>query len=416
MIDYKKYSVLYVDDEEKSLKGFQRAYGHMFRILTAKTAAEGFALLEANGDDVALLITDQLMPGEKGVWLLDKTREFRPEILRILATAYSDIDAVVQAVNTGAIYHYLTKPWDPHQLENTIKHALQLFTVQRERDQLLREKMSVLHNMMVSDRVVSLGFMAAGMSHHIRNSLVPVKTFIDMVPEQLQAENIEVATSKNPEFWKEYQESAQQHLEKINNLLKELWAVAETPGLAFTDRVHLHDVMLDVTMRLRDALAAKKVSVEIDIPESLPILTVDKVKFVRVFELLLKDEIVSLAEGSRVQISAGVVEGSGGQRVTVSVRDNGPGLSEETLRNIFDPFNTRSESPSEHGINLMACYFIVHYHGGRIEAHNVAEGGTEFRMEFPVSSNAPAQVVQSREFFQKLHMADELWQKLLSTR
>ncbi len=416
MIDYKTYSVLYVDDEEKSLKAFQRAFGNQFRILTAKTAVEGFAVLESNADDVALLITDQLMPGEKGVWLLDKTRQFRPEILRILATAYSDIDAVVQAVNTGAIYHYLTKPWDSQQLENTIKHALQLFTVQRERDQLLREKMSVLHNMMVSDRVVSLGFMAAGMSHHIRNSLVPVKTFIDMVPEQLQAENIQPSTSRNPEFWNEYQQSAQQHLEKINNLLKELWAVAETPGLAFTDRVHLHDVMLDVTMRLREALATKKVNVEINIPEELPILTVDKVKFVRIFELLLRDEIVSLPEDSRVQISATLQESSEGQRVQVCVRDNGPGLSEETLRNIFDPFNTRSESPSEHGINLMACYFIVHYHGGRITALNVPEGGTEFRMEFPVSSNVPAQAIQNREFFQKLHIADELWQKLLSTR
>jgi two-component system probable response regulator PhcQ len=416
MIDYKKYFVLYVDDEEKSLKSFQRAFGHQFRILTAKTAVDGFKLLEENADEVGLLITDQLMPGEKGVWLLDKVRELRPDVLRILATAYSDIDAVVQAVNTGAIYHYLTKPWDPQQLENTIKHALHLFSVQRERDELLREKMSVLHNMMVSDRVVSLGFMAAGMSHHIRNSLVPVKTFIDMVPEQLRAENLDVATSKNPDFWTEYQQSAQQHLEKINNLLKELWAVAETPGLAFTDRVHLHDVMLDVTMRLRESLSAKKVTVDINIPEELPILTVDKAKFVRMFELLLKDEIVSLPEGSLVWISATLAEGSEGQRVNVSVRDNGPGLSEVTLRNIFDPFNTRSESPSEHGINLMACYFIVHYHGGKIEALNVSEGGTEFRLEFPVSGNTPAQAVQNREFFQKLHMADELWQKLLSTR
>jgi DNA-binding NtrC family response regulator len=137
MIDYKKYGVLYVDDEEKSLKGFQRAYGHLFKILTATTAAEGFKVLEEN-PDVGLLITDQLMPGEKGVWLLDKTRKLRPDVLRILATAYSDIEAVVQAVNTGAIYHYLTKPWDPQLLENTIKHALHLFTVQRERDELLR--------------------------------------------------------------------------------------------------------------------------------------------------------------------------------------------------------------------------------------------------------------------------------------
>ena len=416
MTDYKKYIVLYVDDEEKSLKNFSRAYGHMFRIMTAPTAVEGLKVLQEHAEEVGLLITDQLMPGEKGVWLLNQVRQIKPDVLRILATAYSDIEAVVQAVNTGAIYHYLTKPWDPQQLENTIKHALHLFTVQRERDQLLREKMSVLHNMMVSDRVVSLGFMAAGMSHHIRNSLVPVKTFIDLVPEQLRAENIDPAQSKNPEFWTDYQLSAQQHLEKINNLLKELWAVAETRGLAFTDRVHLHDVMLDVTMRLREALAAKKVSVEINIPETLPILTVDKAKFVRIFELLLKDEIVSLPEGSRVQISATSAEGSDGQRVSVILRDNGPGLSEDTHRKIFDPFNPRADSPSEHGINLMACYFIVHYHGGKIEARNAESQGTEFVMEFPVSGNAPAQAIQNREFFQKLSITDDLWQKLLSTR
>lgn len=416
MIDYKKYIVLYVDDEEKSLKSFSRAFGHLFRIKTAPTAVEGLKVLQEHAEEVGLLITDQLMPGEKGVWLLNQVRQIKPDVLRILATAYSDIEAVVQAVNTGAIYHYLTKPWDPAQLENTIKHALQLFTVQRERDQLLREKMSVLHNMMVSDRVVSLGFMAAGMSHHIRNSLVPVKTFIDMVPEQLRAENFDPAQSKNAEFWTDYQLSAQQHLEKINNLLKELWAVAETRGLAFTDRVHLHDVMLDVTMRLREQLAAKKVSVEINIPETLPILTVDKAKFVRIFELLLKDEIVSLPEGSRVQINAAPVEGSDNQRVQVTLRDNGPGLSEDTHRNIFDPFNPRADSPSEHGINLMACYFIVHYHGGKIEARNAEEKGTEFRMEFPVSGNAPAQAIQNREFFQKLNITDDLWQKLLSTR
>ncbi len=416
MIDYKKYIVLYVDDEEKSLKNFTRAYGHIFRIKTAPTAVEGLKILQDQADEVGLLITDQLMPGEKGVWLLNQVRQIKPDVLRILATAYSDIEAVVQAVNTGAIYHYLTKPWDPAQLENTVKHALQLFTVQRERDLLLREKMSVLHNMMVSDRVVSLGLMAAGMSHHIRNSLVPVKTFIELVPEQLIAEGLDVAQSKHAEFWTDYHLSAQQHLEKINNLLKELWAVAETRGLAFTDRVHLHDVMLDVTMRLRESLAAKKVSVEIDIPETLPILTVDKAKFGRVFELLLKDEIVSLAAGSRVQISAATVEGSENQRVRVTLRDNGRELSEETQRTIFDPFNPRADSPSEHGINLMACYFIVHYHGGKIEVRNAEGGGTEFCLEFPVSGNTPAQAIQNREFFQKLNITDDLWQKLLTTK
>lgn len=414
--DFKKFCVLYVDDEEKSLKNFERAFGSHFKVLTAPSAIEGIKVMEQHLDDLAILMTDQMMPGHKGVWLLDKARQLRPNVLRILVTAYSDLDAVIQAVNTGAIFHYVTKPWDPAQLEHTLKHGLQLFAVQRERDQLLREKMSVLHNMMVSDRVVSLGFMAAGMSHHIRNSLVPVKTFIDLVPPQLQDEGIEPAGSKNPEFWTEYQKSAQKHLEKINSLLKELWIVAETPAVAFTDRVHLRDVVTDATVHLREPLAAKSIAVEIQVADNLPILTVDRPKFVRIFELLLRDEIVSLPEGSRVIISASLSHEAGGERVEILVRDNGPGLSEERLRTIFDPFNTRSDSPSEHGINLMACYFIVHYHGGKVEARGGPGQGTEFKLEFPLNGNSPTLSVENREFFQKLRATDELWEKLLAAR
>jgi len=415
-LDFRKFFVLYVDDEEKSLKNFDRAFGTQFKILTASSASEALSILEKHVDEIGILITDQQMPGHKGVWLLDKARQMKPTILRILATAYSNLDAVIAAVNTGAIYHYLTKPWDPPQLEHTLKHALQLFTVQRERDQLLREKMTVLHNRMVSDRVVSLGYMAAGMSHHIRNSLVPVKTFIDLVPKHLQEENLDPAKFKNPEFWNEYQHSAHLHLDKINNLLKELYAVAETPSLAFTERVHLRDVITDVTVRLRDRLAARSLTVEIGIPDNLPMLTVDQSKFTRLFELLIKDEIVSLPEASRITISAATPTGHDNNRLTVTVRDDGPGLSEERLRTIFDPFNARSDSPSEHGINLMACYFIVHYHGGKIVARGAEGQGTEFQLDFPLSANSPALSGENREFFQKIRSTEELWEKLLATR
>ena len=160
--DYKKFAILYVDDEEKSLKSFARAFGDQFWIFTAATAQEGRKLLEEHKDEIGLLMTDQRMPGEKGVWLLEQARQMCPGIIRILVTAFSDMDAVIEAVNTGAIYRYVSKPWDPPQLELTLKRALEFFMVQRERDQLLKEKTAVLHQMMVADRVVSLGLLAAG--------------------------------------------------------------------------------------------------------------------------------------------------------------------------------------------------------------------------------------------------------------
>ena len=200
LYDYKRFAILYVDDEEKSLKYFTRAFEDQFRILTATNAQDGLKLLEEHKDEIGLLMTDQRMPGEKGVWLLEKARQLRPRIIRILATAYADMDAAIAAVNTGAIYKYVTKPWDPPQLENTLKRGLEFFMVQRERDQLLKEKMSVLHNMMIADRIVSLGLLAAGLSHHIRNSLVAVKTFLDLAPAKMEEEKMDLDEPAQPGF------------------------------------------------------------------------------------------------------------------------------------------------------------------------------------------------------------------------
>src|SRR6266568_4916496 len=220
--DYKKYTILHVDDEEKSLKYFTRAFEDQFKILTATNAQDGLRLLEEHKDDIGILMTDQRMPGEKGVWLLEKARQLRPRIVRILATAYADMDAAIAAVNAGAIYKYVTKPWDPVQLELTLKQALEFFMVQEERDQLLREKMSVLRNMMIADRIVSLGLLAAGLSHHIRNSMVAVKTFLELAPMKMSEEKAGGTSLRDPEFWHDYHKNVQGQIEKINSLLGDL--------------------------------------------------------------------------------------------------------------------------------------------------------------------------------------------------
>jgi len=415
--NYKKFAILYVDDEEKSLKTFARAFSDQFRILTAVNAQEGLRLLEEHKDDIGLLMTDQRMPGEKGVWLLEKARQLRPHIIRILATAYSDMDAAIAAVNTGAIYKYVSKPWDPPQLENTLMRGLEFFLVQRERDQLLKEKMSVLHNMMIADRIVSLGLLAAGLSHHIRNALVAVKTFLDLAPSKLREENLQLDQLRNPDFWKEYYQNVQGQVEKINNMLKDLWAVSEKPPFSFADEVHLHQVVAEVLAKLNDAFVAKKIRVENKIPDDLPVLNVDRPKFYRLFDLLLKDEIVSLPPGSQIVLSAKAVRGETPERseIHVQVQDDGPGLPEDMLRLVFDPFVLRVDSPMEYGISLMACYFIVHHHGGRIEVKSEPGKGNVFNLRLLTDPNQAPLVAEDQEFLKKVLLNDSLWEKLIAS-
>lgn len=411
LYDYKKYAILYVDDEEKSLKYFARAFEDQFRILTAASAQQGLKMLEENQGQIGILITDQRMPGEKGTWLLEKARQLRPRIIRILATAYSDMDAAIAAVNTGAIYKYVTKPWDPPQLESTLKRGLEFFIVQRERDQLLKEKISVLHNVMIADRVIGLGLLAAGLSHHIRNSLVAVKTFLDLAPTKLKEEKLDLNSLRNPGFWRDYYESVQGQIEKINGLLRDLWSASDCASGAFEDQVSLKREFDSTIEGLQGELTSKSLVVENRISAELPEIIADRSKIRKMIQLLVRDELVSLSSGAHVLITAEKLER---EAIRLQIRDDGPGLPEESLRVIFDPFALRSDTPMEYGINLMAVYFIVHHHGGKIQAASVPGQGTHLTITLPINANIQPKVEQDTELVQKALINEKLWEKLLA--
>ena len=415
LYDYKKFAILYVDDEEKSLKYFERAFGDDFRVFTAANATAGFKLLEHHADEIGLLLTDQRMPGEKGVWLLERARQFRPRILRILVTAYSDMDAAIAAVNSGSIYKYVSKPWDPPQLELTLRHGLEFFMVQAERDQLLLEKMSVLRNMMIADRIVSLGLLAAGLSHHIRNSLVAVKTFLDLAPAKMAEEKANLNGLRNPDFWKDYHRNVQSQIEKINSLLADLRTSSDAnPATQFADEVSLPQAVGAALEMFREQFSARKIEIENKIPDSLPALHADKSKFYRLFELLFKDELAMLPAGSKISLSAELQNGGTKPEIVLQISDNGPGLPQEALSVIFDPFVVSGGAPSEYGINLMACFFIVHHHGGTIEAKSLPGRGNAFTLRLPLQPEPATSSPDETAFLQKAMLNNEVWENLLS--
>jgi two-component system, probable response regulator PhcQ len=416
LYDYKKFAILYVDDEEKSLKYFERAFGDDFRVFTAANALEGFRLLEKHADEIGLLMTDQRMPGETGVWLLERARQLRPRILRILATAYSDMDAAIAAVNSGAIYKYITKPWDPPQFELTLRQGLEFFMVQAERDQLLLEKMSVLRNMMIADRIVSLGLLAAGLSHHIRNSLVAVKTFLDLAPSKMAEEKANLNGLRNPDFWKDYHQNVQSQIEKINSLLADLRTSSDSnPATQFADEVSLADAVGAALEMFKEQFAARKIEIENKIPDSLPALHADKSKFYRLFELLFKDELAMLPAGSKISLTAELQNTAAKTEIVLQISDNGPGLPQEALSVIFDPFVVSGGAPSEYGINLMACFFIVHHHGGKIDAKSHPGRGTTFTIHLPLKPEPVVSSPDETEFLQKALLNEGLWGKLTAS-
>ena len=115
-------TILIVDDEPRVLDALEAILAAEFRVLRAGHGEEALARLAAE-PDVAVIVTDHRMPGMTGVELLRRSQERAPDAVRIVLTAYTDVDSLMEAINTGRIYHFVPKPWDPNELLVVVRRA-----------------------------------------------------------------------------------------------------------------------------------------------------------------------------------------------------------------------------------------------------------------------------------------------------
>jgi class 3 adenylate cyclase len=130
------YNVLYVDDEENNLNSFRAALRRNYNIFTALSGEEGMEILSKN--DIHIVVTDQRMPGMTGVQFLQHIPVDQDNI-RIILTGFSDIESIIEAINTGKVYRYITKPWDKDELKITIDNAIETVMLRRNNKALIHE-------------------------------------------------------------------------------------------------------------------------------------------------------------------------------------------------------------------------------------------------------------------------------------
>ncbi|SKA98336.1 Signal transduction histidine kinase [Prosthecobacter debontii] len=416
LYDYKRYAILYVDDEEMALKYFEKTFGGEFRIITATNANDGLKLIESRGDEIGVLLTDQRMPGQKGVQLLERARQIRPKIVRMMITAFADFGVTVDAVNLGNVFRYVSKPLQVEDMRNTLRRAMEFFLLQRERDDLLREKLSVLQNMVITDRVISLGVLASGLCQHLRNPLEAVQTFLNLTPSKLREEAVDMDRLQNPSFWQDFHSQVLRQAGRISELIGQLDGASLTDSAKAESQVNPKEALLSVVSSLMPALEAKGMRLDLDVGDDLPEISSDGRRFERMFQLLLQDEVDVLPAGSRIAVSARA-QRFADKPVSIQfvVQDNGPGLPQSSLRSVFDPFAMHAETGPDFGLNLMAVYFLVFHHGGHIQAENTADQGARFTIDLPLLAESPAPTAtSSRDFVTKVLMNDLLWERLLA--
>ncbi|HMU46544.1 MAG TPA: adenylate/guanylate cyclase domain-containing protein [Chitinophagaceae bacterium] len=142
------YNVLYVDDEENNLNSFRAALRRSYNIFTALSGEEGMNVIKEN--DIHVVVTDQRMPNMTGVQFLQHIpNDF--DSIRIILTGFSDMESIIEAINTGQVYRYITKPWDKDELKITIDNAIETVMLRRNNKKLISELQQ--HNEQLEEKV-----------------------------------------------------------------------------------------------------------------------------------------------------------------------------------------------------------------------------------------------------------------------
>jgi signal transduction histidine kinase len=224
-----------------------------------------------------------------------------------------------------------------------------------------------------ANRLSSLGMLAAGIAHEIRNPLVAVKTFLDLLPQRMH----------DVEFLGEFRELSQSELKRVNDLISDLLALGKSTT-AQRRSIELAGT-LDPVVRLMESTARKRqIRIEADVDASLPAVWADPDQLKQIVLNLLLNAIDAGPSGSVVTLTAHL--GNAGM-ATIDIHDQGAGIPPEQLESIFEPFFTTKETGT--GLGLSLVHQMVVEHGGEISVSSEPGRGTTFHVTLPLALRTP---------------------------
>jgi len=339
--------VLFVDDESQALKYFRRVYEKDFDVLTASSVDEAAAILDEQGDSIAVVITDQRMPKKTGVELLQKVREERPEIVRMLTTAYSDLDSAIEAVNSGEIFRYVTKPWDMRELRGTLLRAIDFCQVQRERDHLLCEKLSVMRRMALLDHLRTLAVLVVGLEGRLRNSAQALEAYARAIVADDHHDPQAMAAG-----WEDLWALNIEDSEQLVRNARKIMHVAETDGEA--------RVAWDALLAYAESLGFQKQD-NAGNPTSLPVLAADE-NMLKSLVAAAHAYLIPAPDAPAPTVSASQAQVRNTPGVQLALEANAAKAA-ASHGSVFAPSNGQRDT------NLLIVFLLTYHFGGDVHVH-----------------------------------------------
>ncbi len=360
----KKNTILVIDDEE-SLRDScsQIIVKEGYRAETAGDGLAGFAKIQELQPDLVLI--DLKMPGQSGFEVLDRIKEFDPNIISIVITGYATVESAVEAMKKGA-YDFLPKPFSPDQLRIIIKRGLERRRLILETDSLRREKKLMEENFITM------------VSHQLRSPLGTIAQYFEVILGGMAGE---VGPKQ-----KEMLSKARDRLEKLMELINDWLDLARMNRGQIVDRfkpLSLKKILENIVEFMLPSAQAENLSIELVPYSGDDSAEGDDETLTQVFSNLISNAIKYNKPGGRIKVFLEEKETS----IAVNVEDTGIGILEEHLPLIFDQFfrvkSVDGKKSKGTGLGLSIAKKIVEAHNGTIQVTSEVGKGSTFTVFLP---------------------------------
>ncbi len=375
-------TLLIVDDEPEVLRSVYDLFRLDYRVLTAERGSIALRVLEEQ--DVSVIMSDQRMPEMSGVEFLGQAKAIRPDATRLLFTGYADIRAVIDAINRGSVFRYITKPWDPDELTTLIRQAVEHRDMVVERQRLIRELEEKNESLAEANRLKGAFIEVA--SHEL-NTPVAVVLGMTELWKMTQAPD----ASSTERGWVERIHSAGKRLAGTVERMLKLLRSDRFDHTLDPQPTELEPLLRGVITGLQPFLEARQQLVDARIDPELGSAEIDPAKIADALTNLIVNAIKFTADGGQIIVEAGP---RGEDTVGFRVIDQGVGIEPEDCKHLFEPFFTGYDTLHhssgdfqycKRGLGLGLCLVktFVDLHGGSVEVDSAPGTGSTFSFTLP---------------------------------
>ena len=383
--------ILFLDDEENVLKSLQRMFhNEPYGVVTASNPQHALDIITR--EPIKVVFSDQRMPQMMGVEFLRRVKEKKPDIIRVLFTAYSDLTAAETAINVSEVYRYINKPWTEEELKSAVHQAMIHHDLLLENRRLTLETQQKNKELEAANRKLTTLFdiqkeFSATVSHELRTPLASIKAAIDIV--------MSLTPGPLTNDQKNFLGKAKDNIDRLNRLINDILDLAHLESGKTSLNIeskNLNDIIVAVVDMQQGVAKNKNLFLTHTLDSHIQNVSLDDDKVRQVLVNLMSNALKFTDKGGVKVISTLMPEQN---LVKVSVEDSGPGIKKEDVHKLFHKFQQLGDpvlrKTGGTGLGLAICQEIVRQHGGKIWVESEVGKGSSFCFTLPLTGPANTQ-------------------------